>query len=71
MSTVATKPLTKYKAARKAKVTPRTIHNWITVGLRGVQLKATKAGAKWLIDPADLDDFYRRLTEAALSRAAK
>jgi excisionase family DNA binding protein len=60
-------------AAKRAGVTARTVWAWIHEGVADksgerVHLKASKLGRKWLIDPADLDEFSRRLTEAALSK---
>lgn len=69
MATATARPLTIDLAAKKAGVTPRTVWNWIHDGLAGgVRLKASKLGAKWVIERADLEEFSRRLAEAALAR---
>lgn len=74
MNATQAKPISLQRAARRAKVTRRTVLNWIREGLSGtkggdrIKLKAARVGSKWLVDPADLDDFSRRLTEAALAK---
>lgn len=53
--------------ARGAKnVTPSTVTRWILEGCPSragerVKLNATRAGARWLIAPADLDQFFAAL----------
>jgi hypothetical protein len=53
--------------ARGAKRTsPSTIVRWITAGCPGrtgdrVRLRATRAGSRWLVAPADLDAFFESL----------
>lgn len=49
-------------------VTQQTVSRWITDGVDGVKLKAKMIGRSWRTTQADLDEFFRRLTEAALSK---
>jgi allophanate hydrolase subunit 2 len=73
MNATDTSPLSIAGAAQKAKVSTRTIFSWIQDGIATkngdrIQLKATKKGGRWEIDPPDLDEFSRKLTEAALAK---
>lgn len=47
-------------------VTPSTVTRWILAGCpartgQRIRLAATRAGSRWLIRPADLDDFFAAL----------
>lgn len=49
-----------------ASLSPSTVTRWILLGCPArdgtrVRLAATRAGSRWLIDPADLDSFFTRL----------
>jgi len=49
-----------------ARVNPSTVARWILTGAlardgQRVRLRATRAGSRWLISPADLDAFFARL----------
>jgi len=56
-------------AAKRCGVKPKQVVRWIKIGLKGgTKLKARKLGRTWLIEPADLDEFSRKLTEAALAK---
>jgi hypothetical protein len=73
MATVAPSPLGIRAAAERVRVSARTVWSWIQEGIatktgERIRLKASKLGHKWEIDPADLDEFSRKLTEAALSK---
>ena len=50
------------------RVSPATVTRWILTGCpsrRGerVRLRATRVGSRWLIDPDDLDAFFKALGE--------
>lgn len=53
--------------ARGAKrVAPSTVVRWVTIGCPSrtgerIRLRATRAGSRWLINPADLDGFFAAL----------
>lgn len=55
------------KAAAHAGVHRVTLLRWITRGVRGVRLAATKAGAAWRVKAADLDAFLAECTRLALA----
>jgi excisionase family DNA binding protein len=42
--------------ARQLHVTPETVNRWCRTG----QLRATKAGRSWLIQPSDLEAFLKQ-----------
>ncbi len=72
-TTAEKKQLTVPQAAKREKVDPETVGRWIRLGIQGrsgetIRLSARKRGGRWVINPADLDDFSRRLTEAALAK---
>ena len=45
--------------AERMEVSERAVRKWITKGLKGSKLKATRAGTTgmWRVDRADLEDF--------------
>lgn len=56
----------RYPGKGAASISPSTVTRWILRGCPArdgtrVKLTATRAGARWLIDPADLDAFFARL----------
>jgi hypothetical protein len=68
-----TKPLTPHEVADSQRLGVQTVYDWITIGLlipdgrarkRRVKLKATRAGARWRIAPADLGAFLKTMTDA-------
>lgn len=66
--------LTVQEAADREGVDPETVGRWIRIGIQDKstgganRLAARKKGGRWRINPTDLDEFSRRLTEAALSK---
>lgn len=69
------KPLTVEEVAAMATPPrkPQQVVKWIKKGLAGpngsrIKLKASKLGQTWSVDPPDLAEFIRRLTEAALAK---
>jgi excisionase family DNA binding protein len=60
-------PLTVAEAAARSDVHRVTLLRWITTGVRGVRLAASKAGATWRVRPADLEAFLAELTRLALA----
>lgn len=44
-----------------------TIRRWITRGVNGVRLNATRVGKLWFTSPEWIEEFQRRCTEAALN----
>lgn len=60
------------EVAQAQRKDPKTVWKWIREGLvvgagERVRLKAAKVGRDWRVDPADLEEFSRRLTESALA----
>lgn len=56
--------ITGARGARR--VSPSTVSRWIAEGCPGrcggrIKLRATRAGGRWLVDPADLDAFFAAL----------
>jgi hypothetical protein len=48
------------------RISPSTVARWISAGCPArdgtrVRLRATRAGSRWLVDPADLDAFFAAL----------
>lgn len=71
MSAPAAEAMTIQEAATSRRVGPKTIWRWIRSGVQisdgsRIRLRAAKLGGAWRIDPADLEEFSRRLTESAL-----
>ena len=56
---VTTSPLHVSDVAEKFGVTPQAVRKWITQGLRGSYLKASRAGSSGMfyIEESDLEDF--------------
>jgi excisionase family DNA binding protein len=55
--------ITPAEAAAQLRVTRRTLYRWIATG----QLKAYKAGDKWLIDPEDVRNFLQENKKPAVA----
>ncbi len=54
-------------ARKNENITPSTVTRWILLGALGrsgdrVRLRATRAGSRWLVDPAELDAFFAALS---------
>lgn len=73
MTMATTNEMTVEEVADRVGKKPLAVRKWIRKGLRGpngsrIKLAARKIGSTWLVTPAALDDFSRKLTEAALSK---
>lgn len=55
-------------AAKFAGVSPQTVKRWATHGVKGVCLAASKVGGRWRTTEADLAEFVRLTTAAAMPR---
>ncbi len=56
----------RYPGKGAESLAPSTVTRWILLGCPArdgtrVKLNATRAGSRWLVDPADLDTFFARL----------
>jgi hypothetical protein len=52
---------------------PKTVWRWVRFGIKSrgtvVRLMAIKIGREWMVNPADLAGFLRRLTDASVLAA--
>lgn len=57
--------LTVEQVAARLNVKIDAVRRYITIGVRGIKLRAVKMGKEYRINQADLEDFLKQLSMAA------